>query len=266
MRRRVLPIASLLLLVFVAQGCAWANRDNRPVWNAFEENLVPDDEVLLWVTAPLTIPGGLVAIVLDVFLVHPAQVLDDAWGDTTELWDDIDWSEEYYSQTAYSLIRVPGSAIMLVGSFFARSMFDLEPNDERHAPRPPRGRPAALPLDEPPAHDPDVDLARTSRLLDWFAQLLVDSEHAVAPDATPRLPSAWTDALSSAAARGRRRPAPSSARRACSTPATPSRACACGASCCSPDRTPASTRCRPSPIPTRACDSPSPSTCRSSRA
>ena len=39
----------MLLLSLSAGGCAWANRDNRPVWNAFEQHLVPEDDTLFYV-------------------------------------------------------------------------------------------------------------------------------------------------------------------------------------------------------------------------
>ena len=48
--------AALSLLLATFGGCAWSNPDNRPVWNAFEEGLVPEDDGLFYATLPVTVP------------------------------------------------------------------------------------------------------------------------------------------------------------------------------------------------------------------
>jgi len=125
---RARSIFPLLALALVLGGCAWANRDNRPVWNAFEENLVPDGDAAFYATLPLTVPGGIVAILLDTFIVHPATVADDAWHDAGDVWDDMNWSEEYYTEMVRLPLRAVFSPIAFVGSFLGRSMFDIEPH------------------------------------------------------------------------------------------------------------------------------------------
>ena len=76
---RAVSRALLFALVALACGCAWTNRDNRPVWNAFEEHLVPEGDVAFYASLPLTVPAGFGAIVTDTLVVHPVQVMDDAW-------------------------------------------------------------------------------------------------------------------------------------------------------------------------------------------
>ena len=74
------------LALVLGGGCAWTDRENRPLWNAFEANLVPADTGTFVATLPLTVPAGLGAIVLDTLIVHPVQVMDDAWDDAARLW------------------------------------------------------------------------------------------------------------------------------------------------------------------------------------
>jgi hypothetical protein len=121
-------VAALALLL---GGCAWSNRDNRPVWNAFEEHLVPEDDAAFVASLPLTFPGGLLAIVIDSFVVHPAQVADDAARDARDVWDGTKWREEYYTELVKVPFRAIGTPIVLVGSFVGRSCFDIEPHGGR---------------------------------------------------------------------------------------------------------------------------------------
>ena len=51
-------------------SCAWTNRANRPVWNVFESNLVPESSTAFVCTLPLTVPAGLLAIVGDTFVAE----------------------------------------------------------------------------------------------------------------------------------------------------------------------------------------------------
>ncbi|HZL99098.1 MAG TPA: hypothetical protein VFD43_02505 [Planctomycetota bacterium] len=123
---RALPA---LLLALLLGGCAWSNRANRPVWNAFEANLVPEDTTGFYATLPLTLPGGLVCILIDCFIVHPVHVADDAWADAGELWHGLDWDTHYYTQLVVLPLRLVGTPIVFVGMFLARSLFDVPPHD-----------------------------------------------------------------------------------------------------------------------------------------
>jgi hypothetical protein len=115
-------------------GCAWSNRDNRPVWNAFEEHLVPKNDVAFVATLPLTVPGGFGAILIDSFMVHPLQIVDDAAGDARDVWKNMDWRAEYYTELATILPRTVGTPIVFVGSFLGRSMFDIDSRKESLSP------------------------------------------------------------------------------------------------------------------------------------
>ncbi len=168
----------LMLACALAPGCAWANRDNRPVWNAFEENLVPEGDTAFVATLPLTVPGGLLAILLDTFIVHPASVIDEAGSDSLEVWSDPppDWEQHYYTELVFTPVRVIFTPIMFVGSFLLRSMFDFEQLEQV-------GDDDQGPLAE--------ELRRTDALLQWFERLAAGE---IAP-LNERPPNTWTDEL-----------------------------------------------------------------------
>ena len=117
-----------IVLGVLAGGCAWVDRDNRPVWNAFEEHLVPNDDAAFVATLPLTVPGGIVAILLDTFVAHPVQVTDDAWRDAAELWTDQDWQDRYYTELAALPLRAAGTPVVFVGAWLGRSLFAFAPH------------------------------------------------------------------------------------------------------------------------------------------
>src|SRR5262245_19530556 len=115
----------MVLLCALLGGCAFTRRENRPVWNAFEQNLVPEDSGWFVAALPLTVPGGILAIVADTFVAHPIQVADDAWDDAARLWRKgrPDFDERYYSEMAFLPVRTAFTPVAFLGSFLGRSMF-----------------------------------------------------------------------------------------------------------------------------------------------
>lgn len=176
--------AVLLLGLATLPSCAWSNPANRPVWNAFEQHLVPDGEGLFYATLPLTVPGGLLALLTDTFLVHPAQIVDDAVDDAGELWveNDPDWDDAYYTEMAYLPFRVVFTPVVFAGSFVGRSLFDIDRDETGASREPVPGQPS----------DEDREVwaaAQRRRFVDWLFDLRV------APDAPcPGLPE-WQDEL-----------------------------------------------------------------------
>ncbi|HEB53485.1 MAG TPA: hypothetical protein ENI87_09550 [bacterium] len=108
-------------------ACSWSNKANRPVWNAFEQHLVPAHDGAFYATLPLTVPVGLVAIVTDAVIAHPIQVLDDAVGDAGTLWneDGPDFQSAYYTELAFLPLRVVATPLFFGGSFLGRVLFDI---------------------------------------------------------------------------------------------------------------------------------------------
>ena len=160
-------------------GCAWSNRDNRPVWNAFEEHLIPDDDVAFAASLPLTIPGGLIAILTDTFVAHPAQVVDDAAGDARDLWDDMRWPDEYYTELVKLPLRGVGTPLVFLGSFLGRSCFDIDEYKHR-APK-------------TPAEEAREQRARQTQVRGWLDSLAAGRTKPLPGQSTAGMP--WSDDL-----------------------------------------------------------------------
>ncbi|MFK7739387.1 MAG: hypothetical protein AB8H80_03615 [Planctomycetota bacterium] len=127
MRSKALATASVLFLATLSSGCAWSNRINRPVWNAFDEYVVPDSEGWFLAMLPLTVPMGLAAIVADVVVAHPIQVLDDSFGDAMVLWKDdaVDFEHAYFTEMGFLLPRAAFTPVVFLAALASRSIFDI---------------------------------------------------------------------------------------------------------------------------------------------
>jgi hypothetical protein len=148
------------VLLALLPACAWANRANRPVWNAFEDNLVPASQGAFVATLPLTVPVGLLAILTDTFVAHPIQVVDDAADDTADLWRGIDLEKRYYTDAGLMPVRAVASPIWFVGSFLGRSMFDIRsPEDAAKT-------------------QAEFEARRRSRTLEWLKALAAGGDDA----------------------------------------------------------------------------------------
>lgn len=185
---------SALLMVAVGlasllPGCAWANRDNRQVWNAFEKHAVPQEDVWFVVSLPLTVPVGFLAILLDTFIVHPAMVVDDAFGDTRDLWRGMDWEDRYYTESAALPLRAAASPVWFVFAFLGRSTFDVGPYE------PP------LTAEEQRERVAELDARSADLWLAWFDSLAAGAHE---PMRHRELP-AWTNKLELGFQEARRR-------------------------------------------------------------
>ena len=186
--RRALPLVALALLL---AGCAWSNRANRPVWNAFEAHVVPADEVPFYASLPLTVPAGLVAILVDTFVAHPIQVADDAWGDAGDLWAGLPWAGQYYSQLALLPFRLVATPLVFVGSFLGRSCFDIPPRGSGSEP----GGTAGSNAEAGTGAGTPEEARREAELLAAFGRVAGGATRAAEVAFEPQAPSAWSVAL-----------------------------------------------------------------------
>lgn len=128
----------MLVLACVAPtlgGCAWSNPDRRPVYEAFEDTMIPEDDGWFIATLPLTIPGGLLAIATDVIIAGPVIAADEAATEASEQWEDIDWKADYVSEVAVTPFRAATTATEFAFQWAWRSIFDVDepvdPEEER---------------------------------------------------------------------------------------------------------------------------------------
>lgn len=75
----------LMGLAWLCSGCAIWDPDRRHLLGAMDEHLAPESEGARWALAPVGLPAGVAALVVDGVIVHPATQFDDAWYDTQNL-------------------------------------------------------------------------------------------------------------------------------------------------------------------------------------
>lgn len=167
-------------LLVVLSSCAWSNQDNRPVWNAFEESLVPKDEAMFYAALPVTVPLGLGAILTDALVAHPFQVVDDAWGDAGLVWraETFDFEGAYYTEMAGLPFRAVWTPVAFAGSWLGRSLFDLP----EHRPRLSAEEQAERERLWAEERRQRERLQRFQAMLDWLGEGAERSGAAPAPD------------------------------------------------------------------------------------
>jgi len=122
----LLLLAVALLLPALLSGCACFNKDNVPTLNFVEKHLVPESTTGQVVASPVLFPIGLVALGLDIAIVHPAMVVPDAASDTKDaLWDHFDWDKMYVTGCAALPWRTFGTPVVFTGDFLGRAFFDV---------------------------------------------------------------------------------------------------------------------------------------------
>ena len=118
--------AVLMLLLLLCAGCAVFNKDNRRTLNALDEHVAPESTAARWALAPVGLPVGLVAGVLDMVIVHPATVFDDAWGDTKQLlWTPRD--ESRFRRAIMLPLATIATPFVYLGDWLGRALFDIPP-------------------------------------------------------------------------------------------------------------------------------------------
>ncbi|OPY11562.1 MAG: hypothetical protein A4E66_01330 [Syntrophus sp. PtaB.Bin001] len=121
-------ITVLLIALLVLGGCAFKNRNNTPLLNLTEKHLVPKTQPAKAFSYPITIPLSFLAVMVDIVIIHPVMVTDDAARDAKDLlWtiSESDWENRYLTTTASCVPRTVATPIFFVGDWLARSLFDI---------------------------------------------------------------------------------------------------------------------------------------------
>jgi hypothetical protein len=122
---RSLQLLGAFLALFFC-GCAFLNRDNTPAFNFVEKKLWPEKTVWKIASSPVVVPLGLVAVITDAVVIHPASVVDDAAGDTGDvLWDNFHWDKKFVTACASIPCRGIATPPFFTGNFLGRSLFDI---------------------------------------------------------------------------------------------------------------------------------------------
>ena len=118
-------ILLLLLAAAVAlPGCAFMEKRNRPLTTTLDELVEPESTGAKVALAPVFVPVGTASLVLDVFALHPVEVIPDALDDTYEIiWENP--SGTYVTQTFLLVPKVVVTPVVFGFDWLGRSIFDL---------------------------------------------------------------------------------------------------------------------------------------------
>lgn len=115
-----LPLSFVLL-----SGCAVAKKSNRRVLNTLDDVVRIERVGGRIAAAPLFVPVGLVAGVLDMVVVHPVASTPKAVDDTADLlWKNPRGSE--FRQMMLFLPKVVATPLVFSGSLLTRSLFPVD--------------------------------------------------------------------------------------------------------------------------------------------
>ncbi len=124
---------NLLVLLFVwcamVSGCAIANEKNRVLLNSLDsavrDTAITNSTAGRIAAAPLAVPVGTVAGVLDMAVITPARAVSPAWSDTSEfLWEDPQGSD--MRQMMLFVPKVVATPLVFIGDWSFRSVFDTK--------------------------------------------------------------------------------------------------------------------------------------------
>ena len=120
MKRMLIILPALCLCC----SCAVFEPENRHLVPWVEDHLVPVETSARILAAPLWVPAGVAAGVLDAFVVHPITVVDEAYDDVHDvLWEE--WPEGYVMRWGSVPYRALASPLVFGVSFAGRAVFDI---------------------------------------------------------------------------------------------------------------------------------------------
>ena len=121
---------ALVALMLFLPGCAVINEENRRTLNAMDAAWTPESAGARWGLAPVALPAGLLGLAADAFVVHPACVLDDAWGDTVDwLWTP-EPDESRFRRAVLTPLCALATPLVFVGDWLGRALFPMQPRKE----------------------------------------------------------------------------------------------------------------------------------------
>jgi hypothetical protein len=127
--RNSMLLLALMALALPGASCAVFDSDNRRTLNLLDEHCTPEEPVAKWALAPVALPTGLLAASVDAVIVHPVNVVGDAWGDTTELlWSSHE--ESSFRRAIFAPVAVIATPFVFVGDWLGRSAFAIPPREE----------------------------------------------------------------------------------------------------------------------------------------
>jgi len=85
---------TVIIISGLIAGCAVVKKDNRRCLNGMDELISPDSTAVQIALAPVMVPTGTAALVVDMAIVHPACMIPEAAEDVYDLYwkpRDMNW-------------------------------------------------------------------------------------------------------------------------------------------------------------------------------
>ena len=121
----VLRFTFYVLLLTCSAGCAFTDPQNTPLLTKLDEHVQPETAGAKALLAPLFIPVGTGAALLDMFLLHPIQVVPASWRATCQML----WQSEHPVFLHRTMLFVPRAVVtpgVFVAQFLYRSAFQTK--------------------------------------------------------------------------------------------------------------------------------------------
>ena len=119
------PWLALSLAFVLLSGCAIVRKENRRVLNTLDDVVDIDRKVGRIAAAPIFVPVGVAAGLLDMVVVHPAASVPKAADDTADLlWKNPRGSD--FHQMMLFFPKVVATPLVFSGSMLTRSLFPIK--------------------------------------------------------------------------------------------------------------------------------------------
>ena len=113
-------ILPLCLVAALACGCAVVGEEGRHLTNVLDENLSPESTPAKVMLAPVAIPVGFTALVVDGVVINPVVNLPEAFEDAYAVFDDVPFTGPF--EIVVFPMRIVTFGVIFVGSEVARCM------------------------------------------------------------------------------------------------------------------------------------------------
>jgi hypothetical protein len=117
---------TLVILGFSLTGCAFMNREKRPLLNALDRTIQPQNPWAMVTLAPVMVPVGFVAGVLDTLIIYPATRISDSAGTINQRYFRKP-EEPMWKKSALFVPRHIVAVPDFIGLWSIRSFVDLHP-------------------------------------------------------------------------------------------------------------------------------------------
>ena len=114
----------LSLIALITSGCAVLDEDHRYVARTLDENLSPESTAAKVALAPVAVPVGFTALLIDGAVINPVWSLPEAFDDATYVFTDVRYTG--IGEIVVFPMRLFTFTAMFVGSEAARCALPID--------------------------------------------------------------------------------------------------------------------------------------------